>query len=53
MLGLPKGEVFLAPWSEKWEEEYLLEKKMIIQILFQFFQAGLYTVPITGAKQKG
>ncbi|MGI0014337.1 MAG: GrpB family protein [Nitrososphaera sp.] len=29
MLGLPKGEVFLVPWNEQWEEEYLREKDAI------------------------
>lgn len=29
MLGLPKGEVFLVPWSEEWETEFLLEKNRI------------------------
>lgn len=27
--GLPKGEVFLLPWTEEWETEFLLEKKKI------------------------
>lgn len=26
MLGLPKGEVFLLPWTEEWVAEFLLEK---------------------------
>ncbi|MDX8365365.1 GrpB family protein [Cytobacillus sp. IB215665] len=29
MLGLPKGEVFLIPWTEKWESEFLTEKECI------------------------
>lgn len=29
MLGLPKGEVFLIPWTEKWEKEFLVEKEKI------------------------
>ncbi|UHA74694.1 GrpB family protein [Paenibacillus sp. 481] len=29
MLGLPKGEVFLVPWTEEWKTEFLLEKKRI------------------------
>jgi len=29
MLGLPKGEVFLSPWTEEWESEFLLEKDEI------------------------
>lgn len=29
MLGLPKGEVFLVPWTEEWNKEFLLEKEKI------------------------
>lgn len=29
MLGLPKDEVFLVPWTEKWKEEFLREKEKI------------------------
>lgn len=29
MLGLPKGEVFLTPWSKNWDKEFLLEKEKI------------------------
>jgi GrpB-like predicted nucleotidyltransferase (UPF0157 family) len=29
MLGLPKGEVFLVPWTEAWEKEYTSEKSRI------------------------
>lgn len=29
MLGLPKGEVFLTPWTQEWEREFLLEKEKI------------------------
>lgn len=29
MLGLPKGEVFLVPWTTEWEKDFLLEKKRI------------------------
>ena len=29
MLGLPKGEVFLVPWTEAWEKEFLLKKSRI------------------------
>jgi len=29
MLGLPKGEVFLSPWTEGWSKEFLLEKERI------------------------
>src|SRR5690625_1182959 len=29
MFGLPKGEVFLVPWTDDWTKEFLLEKKRI------------------------
>lgn len=29
MLGLPKGEVFLVPWTREWEKEFLSEKEKI------------------------
>ncbi|GGN57875.1 hypothetical protein GCM10007971_19310 [Oceanobacillus indicireducens] len=29
MLGLPKGEVYLIPWSEEWEREFELERERI------------------------
>jgi|SRR5690625_2699008 len=29
MLGLPKGEVFLVPWTGDWSKEFLLEKERI------------------------
>ncbi|MFB1050382.1 GrpB family protein [Paraliobacillus sp. JSM ZJ581] len=29
MLGLPRGEVFLVPWTEDWLKEFLLEKERI------------------------
>ena len=29
MLGLPKGEVFLTPWTNEWEKEFLLESEQI------------------------
>lgn len=29
MLGLPKGEVFLSPWTEEWEKEFLIEREKI------------------------
>ncbi|EIT86011.1 hypothetical protein A374_09249 [Fictibacillus macauensis ZFHKF-1] len=33
MLGLPKGEVFLVPWTEEWEKEFKKEKEMIEELL--------------------
>lgn len=29
MLGLPRGEVFLIPWTETWSKAFLLEKERI------------------------
>lgn len=29
MLGLPRGEVFLVPWTEAWEKEFASEKSKI------------------------
>src|SRR5699024_5687384 len=31
VLGLPRGEVFLVPWTEEWSQEFLLEKERIQQ----------------------
>lgn len=36
MLGLPKGEVFLVPWTSDWEREFQLEKKRIQHIIGQY-----------------
>lgn len=33
MLGLPKGKVFLVPWTIEWETEFLLEKKRIQDVI--------------------
>lgn len=33
MLGLPKGEVFLVPWTTAWETEFILEKKKIQDVI--------------------
>jgi len=33
MLGLPKGEVFLVPWTEKWEKAFTKEKQKIKDVL--------------------
>ncbi|MFU2018857.1 GrpB family protein [Peribacillus butanolivorans] len=35
MLGLPKGEVFLVPWTNDWEKEFLLEKERIQEVIGQ------------------
>jgi len=36
MLGLPKGEVFIVPWTSDWEEEFQLEKNRIEHIIAQY-----------------
>lgn len=36
MLGLPKGEVFLVPWTEEWNKEFLLEKEKIKEKIDEF-----------------
>lgn len=35
MLGLPKGEVSLVPWTNNWEKEFLLEKERIQEVIGQ------------------
>ncbi|PAV27742.1 hypothetical protein CIL05_20220 [Virgibacillus profundi] len=40
MLGLPKGAVFLIPWTEDWEREFILEKERIQN------KIGNYTVAV-------
>lgn len=29
MLGLPRGEVFLVPWTNEWVEEFIYESEKI------------------------
>ncbi|MRX73538.1 GrpB family protein [Bacillus lacus] len=36
MLGLPKGEVFLVPWSKAWNKEFLLEKEKIQDLMNEY-----------------
>lgn len=36
MLGLPKGQVFLVPWTENWREEFLLEKEKVQNEIGEF-----------------
>ncbi|MGX1446881.1 MULTISPECIES: GrpB family protein [Bacillus] len=40
MLGLPRGEVFLVPWSMEWKNEYEKEKRQIIADI------GPYTINV-------
>ncbi|WP_071461547.1 GrpB family protein [Bacillus massilinigeriensis] len=39
MLGLPKGEVFLVPWTKEWEREFLLEQERIQKVVGQHILA--------------
>lgn len=54
MLGLPRGEVFLVPWTEKWHEEFLQEKQRIEKQIGEFIIAihhiGSTAVPYLSAK---
>ncbi|WP_224930338.1 GrpB family protein [Bacillus safensis] len=36
MLGLPRGEVFLVPWSAEWVKEFEMEKKQIEEVIGQY-----------------
>ncbi|MFE5322199.1 GrpB family protein [Paenibacillus sp. NPDC056579] len=36
MLGLPKGEVFLVPWCEEWEREFISERESILAAAGQY-----------------
>lgn len=36
MLGLPRGEVFLVPWTDEWIKEFETEKQRIIDIIGQY-----------------
>lgn len=36
MLGLPRGEVFLVPWSTEWTKEFEREKQQIIGVIGQY-----------------
>ncbi|MCY7568021.1 GrpB family protein [Bacillus safensis] len=36
MLGLPRGEVFLVPWSIEWVKEFESEKKQIIEVIGKY-----------------
>ncbi|WP_144557648.1 GrpB family protein [Bacillus pumilus] len=36
MLGLPRGEVFLVPWSIEWVKEFESEKKRIIEVIGKY-----------------
>ncbi|MCM3791619.1 GrpB family protein [Domibacillus indicus] len=36
MLGLPKGKVFLVPWTTEWEKEFSFEKKRIQDVIDKY-----------------
>jgi GrpB-like predicted nucleotidyltransferase (UPF0157 family) len=54
MLGLPKGEVFLAPWDRSWEEEFRKEEALIRREIGEYVLAchhiGSTAVPGLSAK---
>lgn len=54
MLGLPKGEVFLIPWTKDWEIEFLLEKskieKKIVNYIVDIHHIGSTAVKNLSAK---
>lgn len=54
MLGLPKGQVFLVPWTKDWEAEFLKERRLIEQKIGDFIIAihhiGSTAVPSLSAK---
>ncbi|WP_411333350.1 GrpB family protein [Metabacillus indicus] len=33
MLGLPRGEVFLVPWTNEWKKEFEIEKQRIQELI--------------------
>lgn len=49
MLGLPKGEVFLVPWKEDWNNEFLLEKERI-QYKISNFVVDIHHIGSTAVK---
>ncbi|WP_409274574.1 GrpB family protein [Neobacillus sp. SCS-31] len=54
MLGLPRGEVFLVPWTQEWKEEFLKEKVQIEEKIGAYIVAvhhiGSTAVPHLSAK---
>ncbi|MFS1511696.1 GrpB family protein [Chengkuizengella sp. SCS-71B] len=49
MLGLPKGEVFLIPWTDQWDREFLSEKERIAKVIGQHILA-VYHIGSTSVK---
>lgn len=50
MLGLPKGEVFLTPWTQEWEKEFLLEKEKIQKEIGEYI-VGIHHIGSTAVKK--
>lgn len=50
MLGLPKDEVFLVPWTAEWEREFLIEKEKI-QNKIGVNIVGVHHIGSTSVKQ--
>jgi len=54
LLGLPRGEVFLIPWTSEWEKEFLAEKRKIENLIGNHILAihhiGSTSVPYLSAK---
>ena len=54
MLGLTKGKVFLVPWNEQWEKEYLKEieniKRKIGRYVIDYHHIGSTAVKHLSAK---
>ena len=54
MLGLPYGKVFLVPWTEEWEIEFMKEKQIIEEQIGEHILAihhiGSTSIPYLSAK---
>ncbi|HHL0970201.1 TPA: GrpB family protein [Bacillus cereus] len=54
MLGLPYGKVFLVPWTEEWEIEFMKEKQLIKEQIGEHILAihhiGSTSIPHLSAK---
>ncbi|QWH17967.1 GrpB family protein [Bacillus mycoides] len=54
MLGLPYGKVFLVPWTEEWEIEFIKEKQLIEEQIGEYILAihhiGSTSIPYLSAK---
>ncbi|WP_242213310.1 GrpB family protein [Bacillus cereus group sp. BfR-BA-01383] len=54
MLGLPYGKVFLVPWTEEWESEFIKEKQLIEEHIGECILAihhiGSTSIPYLSAK---